>query len=594
MYQPGKDLRKFFTISQNPNNYWGAHDENGNGMIDVGAEEFIASASNMQQGQDHANGPHAADKPYDHPCFVCHDMHDTSLPHMVAGEVEGVPNTGRNTLCLACHATHGDFAGLSDDDVVNDPAKVTTVVRAHVKGRAFMDVGFETRCTSCHMPPTAKSALEPAITIGRSGPQLVRGGDIMSHTFEPIWPGFVMQPAEFRWTDFDLIGSVQVGPIPDSCTSCHAHDPNVPENDNIVTQWAKSGHADGYGEPFNHWNSTGEVESGCARCHSEAGFKQLADSSDANGVPAYTLNAFGTNPTFTAVTAQSAIYPKVLNCNTCHEENGGGETVFGAGKIQQVAFPSGVEKSLGDSSNICMQCHQGRESGLSVVNATLPRGFINLHYFAEAAMYFGTDVTAGYEDPTKPYAGQNGFAGHEQVERQTCIQCHLYTTNQQTGGVKKDHDFFPNIEDCSGCHDNEQGGPLTSFKDLGEPSFYTNADYDGDGVAESFRHEIDGMQARLVVQMNAYAAAKGLPAIMYTPGVYPYWAKASCYQSDPTCVPVSTGSYTFSDRSLLGAAFNYHLAQDPGAGIHNHEYVMQVVYDSFVAMGGAPAAMTRP
>jgi len=600
LYQPGQDLRDYFTISQNPNDYWGAHDENGNGMIDVGAEEFIASASNMQQGQDHANGPHAADKTYDHPCFVCHDMHDTGnpfddwLPHLVTAEIDGVSTSaGRNSLCLTCHATHGDFDDITVADVEIYTAAVTQSVKNHVKNRAFMDVGFETRCTSCHMPPTAKSAIEPGITVGRNGPEEVRGGDMHSHTFEPIWPGFVMQPEDFSWTEFLLVDGFQVGPMPDSCTSCHAHDP-AGGSDNIVTQWASSGHADGYGEPFNHWNGEGEVQQGCARCHSSGGFQQLAESSAGGGLP-----------DFDAVTAQSASYPKVLNCETCHVPNGGGETRWQAGQLQQIPFPSGAVKDLGDSSNICMQCHQGRESGKSVENASLPRGFINLHYFAEAAMYFGTDVTAGYEQPDMPYgpyAGQNGFIGHEQIERQNCIQCHLNTTNQETGGVKKDHDFFPNIEDCSGCHYDEEGFPLEDFDQLGEPFgwglnpvYRKYYDYDGDGVIESFRHEVDGMQATLIVEMNRYAKAHGLTAIMYTPGSYPYWAKASCYQSDSTCVaPQPQGTYTFSDRELLGAAFNYHLAQDPGAGIHNHNYVVQVVYDSVLAMGGAPGYMVRP
>ncbi len=589
LYQPGQDLRDYLTISQNPNDYWGAHDENGNGMIDVGAKEFIASASGMQQGQDHANGPHAADKSYDHPCFVCHDMHDTDtpftdwLPHLVTAEIEGISTSaGRNSLCLTCHATHGDFTDITEDDVAVYTPAVTQSVKNHVKNRAFMDVGFETRCTSCHMPPTAKSAIEPAIVEGRNGPEEVRGGDMHSHTFEPIWPGFVMQPEDFSWTEFMLVDGYQVGPMPDSCTSCHAHDP-AGGSDNIVTQWAASGHADGYGEPFNHWNGEGEVSSSCSRCHSTGGFQQLADSS-----------AGGVLPDFDAVTAQSAFYPKVLTCETCHVPNGGGETRYQAGQLQQIPFPSGAVKDLGDSSNICMQCHQGRESGKSVEEASLPRGFINLHYFAEAAMYFGTDVTAGYEQPGMTYAGQNTFSGHEQIKRQNCIQCHLNTTNQETGGVKKDHDFFPNIEDCSGCHGAADGFALEDFNDLGKPFGYANIDYDGDGNAESFRHEVDGMQATLVVQMNAYAKANDLPAIMYTPGVYPYWATASCYQSDFGCVPTPVGSYSFADRQLLGAAFNYHLAQDPGAGIHNHKYVVQVMYDSILAMGGAPGYMVRP
>ncbi len=576
-----QDLRDFFTISQNPSDYWGFHDENGNGLIDVGADEFLASAISGNQGTDHSNGPHAADKSYDHPCFVCHDVHETGNPYMIVTENEGVPvpdplsdrSQQRNNLCLSCHATHGDFAGLTQQELIDGSSNITTVVRAHVKGRAFMDVGFQTRCISCHMPPTGKSAIE---------------GDTAGHVFEPIWPGFVMQPAEFEWTDFELIDGFKIGPMPNSCTSCHAHDP-ASGSDNIVTQWAMSGHADGYGEPFNHWNGEGEVSSSCARCHSQGGFKQLADSSAGGGLP-----------DFNAVTAQSASYPRVLNCNTCHEENGGGETVFQAGKLQQVVFPSGAVKTLGDSSNICMQCHQGRESGLSVVNAS-PGGngyyrFINRHYFAEAAIFFGSEVTAGYEYPGKTYAGKNGFIGHEQVHRQNCIQCHMNTEDPQTGGIKKDHDFFPSVEDCQQCHSNEQGGTLTSFKDLGEPDLIPtgNVDYDGDGKKESFRHEIDGIQARLLVQMNAYAKANGLDPITYTPGGYPYFFQASCYMSDPGCTPEALGSYSTFDKPLLEAAYNYHCAQDPGSGIHNHKYVIQTIYDSFIDMGGAPGYMIRP
>ena len=637
-----EDLRGFFTISQNPNYYWGAHDANGNGMIDLVAQEevdsngngildpeedlnhnglwdaekeFIAAAFNSQQGQDHANGPHAADKPYDHPCFVCHDMHKADNVHLVTANLEGIPtDTGRNTLCLICHATHGPFADLTEDDVQSDPDKVATVVKAHVKSAAFMEVGFETRCTSCHMPPTGKSAIEPAIVLNRFGqPEEVRGGDLHSHTFEPIWPGFVMQPEDFQWTDFLLVDGFQVGPMPDSCTSCHAHDPNG-GSDNIVTQWAFSGHADGYGEPFNHWNAEGEVSSSCSRCHSQGGFKQLADSSDpVTGIPEYTLDSNNTHPDFTAVTAHSAIYPKVLNCNTCHEENGGGETVYDAGKVQQVAFPSGDLKTLGDSSNICMQCHQGRESGLSVEYAAPGSNgyyrFINRHYFAEAAIFFGSEVHAGYEYPGKTYAEKNGFRGHEQVQRQNCIQCHLNVYTHEidpvTGEeiVEKDHDFFPNIEDCSGCHLAADGWPLEDFDDLGRPFGFPNVDYDGSCngappwvcAGDSFRHEIDGMQAKLILVMNQYAYANGLDPIMYTPGGYPYFFTASCYEGIGGCTdPVPAGSYSTFDKPLLAAAYNYHCAQDPGSGIHNYRYVMQTVYDSILNLGGAPGYMKRP
>ena len=200
-------------------------------------------------------------------------------------------------------------------------------------------------------------------------------------------------------------------------------------------------------------------------------------------------------------------------------------------------------------------------------------------------------VIPSVEYPDKGYNGQNLFTAHYQIEKQNCIQCHM----ERLGGKKHDHDFFPSLKStddeigCNSCHKN-----INDCDELGKPNYWENVDYDGDGVGESFRHEIDGMQALLIVQMNAYAEAIGLTAIMYTPGSYPYWAKASCYQSDPSCVPTAAGTYTFPDAKFMGAAYNYHLAQDPGAGIHNHTYVIQLLYDSIEDLGGDVSTLIRP
>jgi hypothetical protein len=113
-------------------------------------------------------------------------------------------------------------------------------------------------------------------------------------------------------------------------------------------------------------------------------------------------------------------------------------------------------------------------------------------------------------------------------------------------------------------------------------------------TGDSFRHEIDGMQAKLIVQMNAYAKAHGLDPIMYTPGGYPYFFQADCYMSEPGCTPVAGGSYSTFDKPLLKAAYNYHSAKDPGSGIHNYKYVIQTLYDSYIDLGGAPGYMVRP
>jgi hypothetical protein len=46
---------------------------------------------------------------------------------------------------------------------------------------------------------------------------------------------------------------------------------------------------------------------------------------------------------------------------------------------------------------------------------------------------------------------------------------------------------------------------------------------------------------------------------------------------------------------LMRAAFNYQYVQkDPGAFVHNPQYVMQFLYDSIQDLGGSVQGMTRP
>ena len=53
--------------------------------------------------------------------------------------------------------------------------------------------------------------------------------------------------------------------------------------------------------------------------------------------------------------------------------------------------------------------------------------------------------------------------------------------------------------------------------------------------------------------------------------------------------------YTTWTPRLLKAAYNYQYAtKDPGNFAHNGQYILQVLYDSLVDMGGDTGGMTRP
>src|SRR5512142_2995710 len=153
----------------------------------------------------------------------------------------------------------------------------------------------------------------------------------------------------------------------------------------FVDAFMGSAHADAKAEAFNHWNTpatgstTAVVPASCAKCHTSAGFQDFA----ANG----------------KVTADVPAPAGTFNCMTCHNP--------AAIALTSVTFPSGKTiDNLGPEAR-CMQCHQGRESKVSVdkqittfnvtdvdavvapmtdsAGKTSNFGFRNVHYFMGGA-----------------------------------------------------------------------------------------------------------------------------------------------------------------------------------------------------------------
>ena len=117
----------------------------------------------------------------------------------------------------------------------------------------------------------------------------------------------------------------------------------------------------------------------------------------------------------------------MIDCVACHNTGTVNKT--------SVKFPSGITlKNLGAEAR-CMECHQGRESTVSVNNVisntfklkdadddtvvkplmttdaagktvTTTFGFRNIHYFAAAATQYGTLAKGGYEYKGQSYDGK--------------------------------------------------------------------------------------------------------------------------------------------------------------------------------------------
>jgi hypothetical protein len=257
-----------------------------------------------------------------------------------------------------------------------------------------------------------------------------------------------------------------------------------------------------------------------------------------------------------------------LQCETCHDHEAEWPARF---VFDSVTFPSGVtiEVAEGDEGGLCMQCHQGRSSGLTVARATadLPSDevsdtlrFSNIHYFPAGATRYGADAAPGYQ-----FEGQEYVGYFEHVPGfQNCTECH------------DAHELEVMTDQCFTCH-----AGVESPHDIR----ISAEDFDGDGdVTEGLAGEIETLSEALYAAMQAYTAANdATDGIVYNPARYPYFFNDA------------GDRYATWTPNLLAAAYNYQYSQkDPGAYAHNGKYMIQLLIDSTGAVDGDLSGFTRP
>jgi hypothetical protein len=319
------------------------------------------------------------------------------------------------------------------------------------------------------------------------------------------------------------------------------------------------GHFAGSEEAFRHWDEDGEVSGGCSRCHS------------ATGLPLYIQEG--------VEIAQPL--SNGFQCRTCHNDL----EAYTLYEVSSVEFPSGAVIDSGDqNTNLCMNCHQGRSSTLSVRTAVgeagddeilEDQGFINIHYFAAGATRFGTEVQGAYEFEGKEYVGVfqhvQGF--------QNCTDCH------------DAHKLQVKFEACSACHN-----VVETYEDLHDIRISTD-DFDGDGDAsEGIAGEIETLVDALYSAMQAYATDVVGTGIVYDSHSYPYFFTDTNADGQPDPDEANYGNrYSTWTPALLKAGYNYqYAAKDPGGFAHNGKYIIQLLVDSIEAVGGDVSAYTRP
>lgn len=330
------------------------------------------------------------------------------------------------------------------------------------------------------------------------------------------------------------------------------------------------GHFDGSSMAFRDWDDSDSVPSTCAKCHS------------AEGLPYFLENG--------KIDKNMPISNGFL-CATCHTSPP--HTRFAG----PVTFPSGDIKDLGDASNLCLNCHQGRASKRTVDTAIAagpgPYGFTNIHYFPAAASFFGSEVRGGYEFAGKTYKGRNVFTNHGGIFT-NCVECHFGTKSFNRKLDDSDalfHNTEPSKEDCVLCHGQDisqphPGADPEKFEFEGIRPAQT-PDYDADGnTKESLEAELDGLENALYARLQAYGNSIGAP-VAYDENAYPYFFKdLNGNGVVDAAEAVSANGYRFTAPMLRGAYDFQFSKKEPCGYIHNPLYIAQLLVDSIGHLGG--------
>jgi hypothetical protein len=318
-----------------------------------------------------------------------------------------------------------------------------------------------------------------------------------------------------------------------------------------------AGHFAGSEPAFRYWDAAGAVPNTCAKCHTGTGVPFFLE----HGV---NIAAAPTNS---------------LLCETCHND----VSTFTRYEVGPVTFPSGARLEMANAdNNLCMLCHQGRASANDINRAIAGKDmdtideslrFINIHYFAAASTLFGTEAKGVYEFPDKEYLGK-----YEHIPAfSNCTDCH------------DTHALEPKTEACFACH---QVDDVALIRAPGN-----TIDYDGDGdVTEGMKGEIETLHEALYAALQAYANETIGTGIVYSSARHPYFFIDTNGNgvADPEEINADNRYASFTPRLLI-AVYNYqYVAKDPGAFVHNGEYVIQVLLDTLEDLGAPVEGATRP
>jgi hypothetical protein len=325
-----------------------------------------------------------------------------------------------------------------------------------------------------------------------------------------------------------------------------------------------------------------------------------------NGISAidYMKNVQGT------ANAQVLWGDATVTCITCHDthDQGAGANIrvptnlsyhsifTPTGRINKFLDGTDIPAGVG-TGIVCLFCHQGRESGLTVFKAIIANAnpalpdpyadmnrlisaagvsFTNPHYLDSGAILWSKNA---WEYLGREYS--EGIPAHQNLN---CAGCHMAEAN--AGNTEGGHTWKPRLETCQECH-----GDVAAIEDI--PAI---GDYDGSGGTPGTAFEefgtIDpdpqGSGTGLYGRIRDTLAGLG---IFYNPDRHPYF-----FTTDVEANQTSANAFKAWTTNTLSAAFNLSWAYKSGNCVpyHNAWYGAQILQDSLVALGVDTTDYFRP
>ncbi len=511
-------------------------------------------------------------------CVACHDPHTTQVKVQVCAECHTNVKTEADLVNIRELSSEVDYNGNGDikegiaAEVKGLQDTLYTAIKSYAKDVAGTGIVYD-------------DATNPYFFQDKDGDGKIdvdaKGANIRYST----WTARLLEAAYNLQVSIKDAGAFAHGP---KYIIQLLYDSTADLNTKLTTKVDMSklhredfAHFAGDTAPFRDWDDTGVVPAGCAKCHSSGGLPEyLANGGTLVVGPNGALNVVG------------VVGQPVANgflCSTCHDEANFPNRLA----TVNVPFPSGTtltfstEKDANGNlvavdSNLCIECHQGRESMATVTARLAPFAanpdkpdpkitFRNVHYLAAGATLFGTNAKGMVEYTGKAYDGQ---LVHVQGFTQ-CTQCHDAHTQEVL------------VDNCKGCHG---GTDVTKYR-------ITKDDFDGSkDPTEPMATVLDNFKARLYAAVQKYAKDRAGAGIIYDPSSYPYvyLDKDNDGKPDVDAKGAKLGYNAFTPR-LLKAVYNLNYAtKDPGVFAHNPKYVMEVLYDSIQDLGGDLTGLTRP